>query len=188
MPRAGLTPERVLAEARIAADELGWDALTLQSVATRVGVKLPSLYKHVASLAALRSRVAASALDDLASALERAAVGRSGREALEAVAWAYRDFARAHPGLYAATLTAPSAGDAPHVEAAARTLEVVSAALRGYGLDADALVHAVRSVRAALHGFASLEAAGGFGMPTDVDDSYRTLVAWLASSLESAPV
>jgi len=44
-------------------------------------------------------------------------------------------------------------------------------------------LHAIRGLRAMLHGFVALEAAGGFGMPLDLDVSYRRLVAGLDAAL-----
>jgi WHG domain-containing protein len=38
----------------------------------------------------------------------------------------------------------------------------------------------VRALRTAVHGFAALEAAGGFGRPLDRDASFRRLVDALA--------
>jgi hypothetical protein len=35
-----------------------------------------------------------------------------------------------------------------------------------------------------VHGFASLEAAGGFGMPLDRDESFRRLIATFVAGLE----
>ncbi|MEZ5114785.1 MAG: TetR-like C-terminal domain-containing protein [Candidatus Nanopelagicales bacterium] len=177
--RKGITPDRVVAEAAAVADESGWDRLTLAAVAERLGVALPSLYKHVGGLDDLRSRVSVLALDQLADALAAAAVGRSGLDALRATATAYRDFARTHPGTYPATLRAPEPGDASHEAAGARVLEVVSGVLREYDLQGDDLVDAIRALRSTLHGLVSLELAGGFGLPRDVARSLDRLVAAL---------
>lgn len=176
MPRAGLTRDKVVAAACEVVDELGWDALTLAAVAERTGVRLPSLYKHVDSLDALRRGVAALATRELADVLTRAAVGRSGSPALFALAAAYRGYGRAHPGRYAATIRAPQPNDADHLAAADAVLEVVFAVLAGYGVAADDLVDVTRALRAALHGFVTLELAGGFGMPNDLDQSFRRLL------------
>jgi len=62
-------------------------------------------------------------------------------------------------------------------------VEVLVAVLRGYELHDDDAIHAVRIVRAALHGFVSLEREGGFAMPIDVDESYRRLVNTLDHGL-----
>ncbi len=45
----------------------------------------------------------------------------------------------------------------------------------GYGLTGDDAIHAIRGLRALMHGFVSLEAAGGFAMPQDLDESYRAV-------------
>ncbi|NEK85179.1 TetR/AcrR family transcriptional regulator [Blastococcus saxobsidens] len=172
MPRAGLTPERVAREAADVADELGFDRLTLAAVAQRLGVRLPSLYKHIDSLDGLRRDVAVLGTVQLTQAITDAAVGRSGEAALHALATAYRDFARGHPGRYAASVRAPDPGDAEHVKAADAALRIVLAVLAGYGLTGEDAIDATRSLRAALHGFVTLEAAGGFGMPRDVDRSF----------------
>src|SRR4051812_23456632 len=100
MARAGLTAERVVAEAAEVADEVGYDRLTLAAVAQRFGVALPSLYKHVDGLPALHRSLATLATGELGEVMARAAVGRSGADALRAAAGAYRDWARAHPGRY----------------------------------------------------------------------------------------
>lgn len=185
MPRAGLSPERVVTEAADVADELGYAELTLAAVATRFGVRLPSLYKHVDGLEGLRRGVTLLALRELGSELGRAAIGKSASEALHALADAYRAYARRHPGRYAATLRAPDPGDAQHQAAADAILDVVFAVLAGYGLTGANLVDATRALRSTLHGFASLEAAGGFGMPQDVDRSFRLLVGGLDAALAS---
>ena len=54
MPRAGLSTASVIEAAADLADEIGYDALTLTALATRLGVAVPSLYKHVSGLEALR--------------------------------------------------------------------------------------------------------------------------------------
>lgn len=173
MPRAGLTAERVVAEAAVTADDFGFDRLTLAAVAERLGVRLPSLYKHIESLDGLRRDVAVLATRELGGELTRSAVGRSGGEALSALAGAYRDFGRRHPGRYAATVRAPAQEDAQHTAAVDVVLRVVLAVLGGYGLTGADAIDAARTVRAGLHGFVTLETAGGFGLPRDVDRSFE---------------
>jgi len=181
--RAGLNPDRVVAEAAALADERGIQALSLAPLAERLGVRVPSLYKHVRGLDDLHRRLALAGLRDLAEALGAATVGRSGRDALLACATAWRAYAKAHPGRYGAIQRAPDPADAELVAAASRLTELVYAILRGYGLDDEQTVHATRAVRSALHGFVTLEAAGGFGLPQDVDESYTRLVELLDSGL-----
>lgn len=183
MPRVGLSTTKVVQQAAEIADETGWDNLSLAAIAARSGVKLPSLYKHIASLDAVRREVSALALRELAVALTRAVLGKSGSDALRALADAYRDYALAHPGRYAATVAAPSGDHLGQQEAAGEVLRVVEAILAGYGLVGDDAIDATRALRAALHGFVHLETNDGFGMPADIDRSYRRLVAGLDTTM-----
>jgi AcrR family transcriptional regulator len=183
MPRAGLDTERVVDAAARVADAEGLDAVTLARVAEGLGVRPPSLYNHVDGRGGLLRALALRGVHELTAALRDAAVGRSGAEALIATARAYRAYAGAHPGLYAATVVAPAPDDPEHRAAAGETVEVVFAVLRGWKLEGDDAVHAARAFRSAVHGFVVLEAAGGFGIPVDLDDSFERLVATLAGGL-----
>jgi hypothetical protein len=104
-----------------------------------------------------------------------------------ATAHAYRDYARRHPGRYAAIQRAPDPSDEEWATAAGAAVGVLVAILRGYGLGGDEAIHAVRAVRSALHGFVSLEAAGGFGLPVDLDSSFDQMVGALARGLRERP-
>jgi len=175
VPRAGLTADIVVDEAARLADEVGFEGLTLAAVAERFDVAVPSLYKHVEGLGALKRAIAVRAMAELGDVLAAATAGSAGNP-LRALAHAYRGYARSHPGRYAATLRAPAPDDTEHSAVADAGLAVVFATLSTYGLNGDEAVDAARSLRAALHGFVSLETAGGFGFPRDVDQSFARLV------------
>jgi AcrR family transcriptional regulator len=186
VPRAGLDTEAVVAAAADLADAEGLHALTLAGLAERLGVRSPSLYAHVGGLTDLRARLAARGAHELTAALQAAAAGRARSDALHAVAEAYRAYAHAHPGAYAAMQRAPGTGgnaDPEITAAAAGLIDVLVAVLRGYDLHGDDAIHAVRMMRAALHGFVSLERGGGFAMPIDLEESYRRLVQMLDHGL-----
>jgi AcrR family transcriptional regulator len=183
----GLTPDRIVAEAAIVADEVGLDRLTLAAVAKRCGVSLPGLYKHIDGLDAVKRDLAVLAVRDLTAALASAGVGVSGRDALHALSNAYRSYARAHPGRYAATVRAPAPGDEEHAAAGAAAVGVLAAVLKGYDISGDDLIDAIRLIRAAHHGFVSLEAVGGFGLPQSVDATFDRLVDALDVAFLSWP-
>ena len=178
MPRLGLDTAAVVTAAAEIADHDGLDALTLARVADRLGVRAPSLYVHVVSRDELRRLLAARGARELTAAVRTAVAGRAGRDALGAAAAAYRDYAHAHPGTYAAMQRAP-ARHGEDADAAAELYTVIAAALSGYGLRGAAEVHGVRAVRAGLHGFVSLERLGGFGLRVSTEASYAGLVAML---------
>lgn len=182
----GLDAGRVVDAAAAIADAEGLAAVTLARVAGDLGVRAPSLYNHVDGRPGLIRAVALLAIRELTAALREAAVGRAGDDALAATACAYRDYAQAHPGRYAATVAAPAPDAAEHRAAAGETVAVVLAVLRAWELDGDEAIHAARTFRSAVHGFVVLEAAGGFGIPLDLDASFDRLVATLAAGLGDA--
>jgi AcrR family transcriptional regulator len=182
VPRAGLSPDVVVAEAARLADEIGLERLTLAGLARRFGVAVPSLYKHVDGLEALRRALAGRSVRELGEAL---AVGQREAGGLRGLAVAYRGFAHAHPGRYAATLRAPDPADGEAEAASRSVLETVLAVLDGYGLSGPDAIDATRAVRSALHGFVSLESIGGFGLPQDVDRSFDRLVEILDAALRT---
>jgi AcrR family transcriptional regulator len=184
MPRAGLD-SRALVEAAVRlADRGGYSALTLKALAHALKVKPPSLYNHVSSLEALQRALMLEAFRQLYERLVHAVAGRSKAEALRHLASEWRAFAREHPGLYAATVRAPEKGDKEAKAESARVLELVRKVLSGFGRDAADTLHTARSLRAAFHGFATLEASGGFGLPLDSEQSYAHMVELLIRGLE----
>ncbi|NNC92799.1 MAG: WHG domain-containing protein [Acidimicrobiia bacterium] len=183
--RKGLTGQAVVDAATAVVEAKGVSALTLSEVARELGIKPPSLYNHVAGLESLRRDVALRAVQDLGSRLGAAAMGRSGRTALRAIAKEFRVYAATHPGLYELTVQARP-DDEEYAKASMRPVEPVIAILRGYDLDEKEAIHAARTLRAALHGFVSLERIGGFGLDVDPDESFAWLVESLAETLEAS--
>lgn len=175
--KLGLDAGDVVGAAAALADSEGLEAVTLARVAAAVGVRSPSLYSHVDGLGGLRRALAGEATNRLGAALAAAVEGLAGEDALRALARSYRAFAVEHPGLYAALLPAPSsAGDDDLAAAFAAPVRIVADVFEAMGLAPGDTIPLVRSFRSALHGFVSLEAGGGFGMPDDVDESFDVLV------------
>ncbi|WP_157181282.1 TetR/AcrR family transcriptional regulator [Actinopolymorpha alba] len=182
MPRAGLSTAAVVEAALLHVDEHGADGLTLAAVAGRTGVAAPSLYKHVRNLAELRRLVATRVMDEFSHRLGVAVMGRSGDDAVAALMRAWREYVKEYPGRYAAIPSNPLS-DPALAEPSGRQLEIILAVLRGYGLEGAAAIHATRCLRSAGHGFASLEAAGGFGLPEDLDTTFEHLMDMLIAGL-----
>jgi AcrR family transcriptional regulator len=184
VPRAGLTSAAVAAAGAALVDEVGLDQLSMGLLAERLGVRTPSLYKHVAGQADLVHRIAVLATHEFADAIRDATQGRAGRDALVAGAQAMRKYVIEHPGRYAAGNAAQVAGPTDLlVPAVDRVLASWSAMLRGYDLDPVEEIHALRMLRSVLHGFATLEAIGSFQIDADVDDSFAWLIDFIDRGL-----
>src|ERR1700684_4425619 len=155
-------------------------------LAQRLGVKTPALYNHVTSQAQLAHRIAILATTEVADAIRDATQGRAGRDALVAGAQVMRMYVREHPGRYAAGNAARATGpDDPLILAVDRVLASWAAMLRGYRLDPGQEIHALRMLRSMLHGFATLEAAGGFQIDTSVDDSFTWMINFIDHGLQT---
>jgi AcrR family transcriptional regulator len=186
VPRAGLAPASITEAGAAVVDEVGFDRLSMGLVAERLGVKTPSLYKHVANQADLAHRIAVLAMTELADTIRDAIQGRSGREALVAGAQAMRTYVLRHPGRYAAGNAALVTGpDDPLVPAIGRVLDSWAAMLHGYRLDPDQEIHALRMLRSILHGFSALEAIGSFQINADIDDSFTWMLGFLDQGLKA---
>lgn len=176
-PKAGLNRETVLAAAVELVDREGPEGLTVVRLSTQLQIRPPSLYNHIHGLEQLKRDLGVRGLRQMASRFRTAATGVAGSDALKAIADAYRRFAQEHPGLYALTLR-PQEEDADYTAAAQEVVAVVLAVLQGYDLSDKEALHATRCLRSAIHGFVSLEAAGGFGLPLDLNESFSRLI-WI---------
>lgn len=175
--RRRLNRELVIAQAAVMADEAGdATAVSLTALAQALDIRPPSLYNHVASLDDLRAGLALHGAQQLLAALQQATQGLAGREAVLATAVAYRRFAQEHPGLHPLTIRAPEPEETELAAAAQRLLQMLLLLMASLGLTGDDALHAIRGLRAILHGFTSLERAGGYKMDLDPDESFHRLL------------
>jgi AcrR family transcriptional regulator len=159
-PRA----QELVVAARALLDEEGADGVSMRRVAERVGIRAPSIYKHVPDKQALEAALVSDGFEELTAVFAQALEGAG--DPLGALAAAYRAFGRAHPHLYRLMTARPLPRDrlAPGVEdAAARPL------LDAVGGDGDA----ARAVWAFAHGMTILELDGRFPPGADLDAAWE---------------
>ena len=154
--------EEIVAAGRGLLEEGGPDAVTMQAVAQRVGVRAPSLYKRVRDRDALVGLVAAATVDDLAARL--AAGGRLARRPRPRL-----------PGLRAGAAGGlpPAAVDRrrPRRPWSARAPRCCGPRPPWSG-PAQAL-DAARLVTAWVTGFVSMELAGAFRLGGDLEGAFE---------------
>ena len=187
--QARLDKTTVVQAAAALVNREGIAALSLQRLATALGIQTPSLYNHIDGLPGLQQALAVMNARALADCLSDAAIGKAGTAALQSMAEAYRSYIKAAPGVYMITLrssgTQPT-GDPELEREEARTLRVVLAVLASLGIEGADAIHAARALRSVIHGFATLEIAGGFGLPLDCDESFRRLLNLLVEGLQKS--
>ena len=187
-PRIRLTKEVVVQTAVHLLNREGSNALSLNRLADELSIRTPSLYNHINGLADLQKALAVLNARQLADRLGEAAIGKSGVELFMSAAEAFRQYVKENPGLYISTLRASGTQAAPDpdlVREEERALRIGLAVMASLGLQGEDAIHGVRAFRSMVHGFATLEVAGGFGLPQDCDESFRRLVQNLAAGLKN---
>jgi AcrR family transcriptional regulator len=161
--------DEIVAVAESILEREGPDGLTMRRLADALGIRAPSLYKHVAGREEILVALQARALAGMGGAL--AATAREYGDAhgrLADMMRAYREWALAHPALYELATRRPLPRDAlpEGLEAAA------GAAVRALAPD-DATA---RALWATAHGLVDLERAGRFPPGADIDAAWDAAV------------
>jgi hypothetical protein len=123
----------------------------------------------------------------LADRFSEAAIGKSGSELFMDVSQAFRAYVKEYPGLYMSMLRSSGTQQVvdPNLQQEEeRTMKVGLAIMASLGLQGEDAIHGLRAFRSMVHGFATLEVAGGFGLPQDCDESFRKVVLALVAGLQ----
>jgi len=179
----------IVAAARSILEEEGLEAVTMAGVADSVGVRPPSLYKHVRDRGALIAAVADGAVGELGRVIEAAVLPVPGEGAGEGAdarvfraAEAFRALAGRSPRSVSLVFAGLGGDLQPSVEAAstaARPLLELAAELAG----ADRALVAARALTAFCYGFCAMEQAGAFRFGGDVDEAFHTGISALIRGL-----
>lgn len=174
MARKAIDLPSIIQTAVKLANTNGLANVTLASLANELGIKTPSLYNHIDGMNGLRKQLALYGMKELYDRMVEASIGKAGDKALHSLGFAYVAFARENPGLYEATL---SASVDPEIGAAGdMIIKLLLSVLEEYNLTNEDAYHIIRGIRSLLHGFASLERVGGFGLSLDHDESLDRLL------------
>jgi AcrR family transcriptional regulator len=181
---ARLSRDSIVNTALTFLDREGWDALTINALATQLGTKGPSLYNHVQSLEDLRRTVRMRVVGDIIEMLNTVGQGRTRDDAVMVMASAYRSYAHHHPGRYSAFTRMPLGGDDPEFTEATRAAAApVISVLASYGLGGEEAFYAALEFWSAMHGFVLLEMTGAMN-GIDTDAVFTDMVMRLASGME----
>jgi AcrR family transcriptional regulator len=160
----------------------GLAAVTMRRVAEAVGVKGPSLYKHVPDREALLRTVANGIVEELSHVMARAEATDDARADLAAVAMTFREFVLGNPNGYGLLFTELPSGATPDPSVLAALGEPIVRAVARLSGESVALEGA-RTFIAWAHGFVMLESAGGFRLDGDLDAAYAFGVEAITTGL-----
>lgn len=171
--KAGLDKTKIIEAAANIADEKGIANLSLKNLATELGIKPPSLYKHFSGgLDELNKELMLYGWQLLENEIIRAAIGKAKDDAIIAICYGYRNFVTQHRGIFEAMQWYNMYQSEEHLQASQGTLSVFFQVLEAYGVTDKQKVHIGRMLRGFLQGFSTIESHGGFGNPTPLDDTF----------------
>jgi AcrR family transcriptional regulator len=153
----------IIKSARTLLERYGRSGFSMNDVASRVGVRAPSLYSRFADRAALLDALEAKLWIELRVCLERQLVAGKPFESLRSQARAYRAFAKANPNGYFLLFDIQRSPSRESKRARAAASEPFFAVLEGQAgasAAARAVAGAARMLAPFIHGFVALELAG----------------------------
>lgn len=183
--KAGLDKDIILKTAADLADAEGIANVTLKALAEKLGVKPPSLYKHINGLEELNKALMLYGWKSLEKKVTRAAVGKSKEDAIRAIFYAYRDYVKEHPGVFEAMQWYNMYQSEENLQATEEIVAVLFQVLSAYDLQEEQKVHIVRMFRVFLQGFLIVEIHGGFGNPVSITESFDFSLEILLNGIEN---
>ncbi|MHA7987012.1 TetR/AcrR family transcriptional regulator [Rathayibacter sp. CAU 1779] len=178
--------DEIIAAALDLVDSGGQEALTMQAVADRVGVRAPSLYKRVQSRDHLLGLAVERVIAELASVLDDASASSTDDpfDGVVAMAHALRGFAHDHPHFFGLVFgVLPDAAKPPREALARSATAVLAASQRLAG--PDAALDAARTITAWAYGFLTMELAGAFQLGGDPEAAFDYGAEAIARSIDA---
>jgi AcrR family transcriptional regulator len=169
--------EQIIETAAQLIEAEGVEQLSLARLAAALGIKAPSLYRHVAGKDALIQAVVGRTYQHLSVAYQTAQAQAAGdpTSQLRAILHAHRAFAHSHPQTYllAFTTTHPQhQADEKALEQGALPIQALMSELSGPA----ASLPALRGALALAHGFVMLELKGQFRRGGDLNAAFAAAV------------
>jgi AcrR family transcriptional regulator len=168
------TVDDIVGAAREILETDGIAGLTMQAVAERVGVRAPSLYKHVSDREDLVRLVSEATIADLGARLRVTAA-----PGILEIARAFRAFAHERPAGYQLIF---ASGPRPSAQSLVVAIEPVLRATAELAGPEHAL-DAARTMTAWANGFIGMELSGAFALGGDIDAAWEYGLARLVDAI-----
>jgi AcrR family transcriptional regulator len=158
--------EEIVAAARALLESEGAQALSMRRIAAALGIRAPSLYKHLPGKGALEAALISEGFEEIGVRFGAVVAEAPPGDALRAIGAAYRAFARERPHLYRLMTAGPLERERLVPGSEERAAAPLLAATGGDGDRA-------RAVWAFAHGMAILELDGRFPPGADLDAAWE---------------
>ena len=154
-------------------DKDGFLNLSIKTIAERLGIKSPSLYKHFqGGLDEIKEAIMVYGWNSIDIKIAKSAVGKSREDGLKAMCYALREFAHEHPGVFEAICWHNSYTSELNHEITKGVISSLYSILDYLGFSEVRKMHVLRSLRGFVEGFSMLELHGSFGDEITLDESF----------------
>ncbi|MFB2772608.1 TetR/AcrR family transcriptional regulator [Pelatocladus sp. BLCC-F211] len=180
-----LTKQDIVKAAIVCLEKEGEFALGVNRVARSLGIKPPSIYKHLDGNPALRRAVALEIWQRFFALCHQQTTELNEPLAmLQVVGHTARNFARSHPSLYAVMIQVQLQPSDPDFAAIVQTiLNFYERALKPYDLTRDEMIDAIRMLHAAFYGFVAADMSGLLTLERSTDASYEVIIHALVAAI-----
>ena len=172
-----ISKESIINQASELIEQDGVDTLSLSKLASALGVKAPSLYRHIGNKNQLLQSVNLQTLQNLFTTMGVAIAQTPAdpHKQMMALALAYRQFAHAHPQLYTLAYTHKNEGIRPDETVLTQSVLPIQAIMAKISGQQQSL-SALRGALALLHGFVMLEINEQLQRGGDLDQAFTQSV------------
>lgn len=186
MTRSLISKELIIDTAIKIADAKGLSNVTLKELAAELGVKSPSLYKHIpGGLDELYENIMVYSWHSIDKEILRSAVGKSKDDAIRAMCHAFRNFAVQHPGAFEVLQWHNSYASALNRQTTKGIITSLNQVLEAYDMTEEQKLHILRFLRGFVQGFSTIEIHAGFGDTISIDDSFDFAIELIINGINA---
>jgi hypothetical protein len=131
---------------------------------------------EIGTIPEMRRFLAVKGYRELHQGIEREIEGKSGSDALRAMANAIRNYSLERPGLSAATFRDPAIDSLEWQEAGSKLTQTVLRVFAGLGFEGEQAQHALRILRGLIRGFVIHEMAASYLESLEYERSYELAI------------
>lgn len=162
----------IISTAKHLLETQGLENLSMQTLASALGIRAPSLYKHIKNKSQLVRAILESLVTSLGEVLANAATGSHPSADLRAMARAYRAFAHKHSTLYSLLYSTLVEEMQPNIKVSVMAVAPLLDTMERW-VGKEQSLSATRVVVAFNHGFVDMELAGMFRMGGNVEEAFE---------------
>lgn len=185
MARTGLNEDVIVRKALNMANTIGFDKITLKTIADELNIQTPSLYNHIKSIDDLKKQMMLYGWSQLEKDVINSAENKNGYDALRSMCYAFYNFAVNNPGAFNAMLWYNKFDDSEAMTATDKLFSIFFRITDSLNISRKNANHLIRTFRSFLEGFSLLVNNNAFGNPLSIKESFDLSLDILIAGMQS---